>query len=215
MENNTEDPFYDKEPCGRKCPISKMLKATSWLVLVALMASTIWFFVELVWMPFGGSAKAEALPSITRTEEQRVEWIMDHAYPKLNADKRAKYRHSIMKWSAKYDLCPVTVASIIWKESKFDEKCKYLGALGPMQTIPRYHRDRMAKAGISVGDICTIDKGVHIGCIVFKHYMDKSKGNVHMALKRYNGCVNAKNPKYVRDVIGMRDRSKSQRSKKL
>lgn len=140
---------------------------------------------------------------------QRLDRIMDHAYPKLRPEKRARYRASIMKWSERYDLCPVTVASIIWKESKFDEKCRYLGALGPMQTIPRYHRDRMAKAGISVADISTIDKGVHIGCIVFRHYMDKSKGNVHKALKYYNGCVNSKNPKYVRDVLGMREKSKS------
>ena len=143
-----------------------------------------------------------------RDVHQRIDRIMDHAYPKLTPQKRVQYKKSIMKWSERYSLCPVTVASIIWKESKFDEKCKYLGALGPMQTIPRYHRDRMAKAGISVGDICTIDKGIHIGCIVFKHYLDKSKGNVEMALKRYNGCVNAKNPKYVRDIIGMRERSK-------
>ena len=135
--------------------------------------------------------------------------IMDHAYPKLHPQKREKYRASIMKWSERYDLCPLTVASIIWKESKFDEKCRYLGALGPMQTIPRYHRDRMAKAGISVADISTIDKGVHIGCIVFRHYMDKSKGNVHKALKYYNGCVNAKNSRYVRDVLGMRDKSRA------
>lgn len=150
----------------------------------------------------------------TSAVHQSLDRIMDHAYPKLRPEKREKYRESIMRWSERYDLCPVTVASIIWKESKFDEKCRYLGALGPMQTIPRYHRDRMAKAGISVADISTIDKGVHIGCIVFRHYMDKAKGDVRKALKYYNGCINAKNPKYVRDVLGMRDKSKAERRRK-
>jgi len=138
----------------------------------------------------------------------RLDRIMDHAYPKLSNSKREKYRTSILRWSGKYGLCPVTVASIIWKESKFDEKCRYKGAVGPMQTIPRYHRKRMAAIGVSDGDLCTIDKGVHIGCVVFKHYLDKSHGNVVNALKRYNGCVGAKNPKYVRDILAMRDGSK-------
>lgn len=159
------------------------------------------------------NAKASSLQQTEHPVKQmqinrQLDKIMDHAYPKLHPEKREKYRKSIIKWSTEYDLCPVTVASIIWKESKFDERCKYLGALGPMQTIPRYHRQRMATAGISVSDICTIDKGVQIGCIVFKHYLDKSNGNVAMALKRYNGCVNAKNPKYVRDILNMRDKTR-------
>ena len=189
-----------------KGPSAKFLAFIAMLLIVLAM-------VLCGTMMMASKARASSLQRVEHPVKQmqinrQLDRIMDHAYPKLHPQKREKYRQSIMRWSSEYDLCPVTVASIIWKESKFDEKCKYLGALGPMQTIPRYHRQRMANAGISVADICTIDKGVQIGCIVFKHYLDKSKGNVTMALKRYNGCVNAKNPKYVRDILNMRDQSR-------
>lgn len=194
----------------------KRLKRISCTILtVVTVLLTAFILVQCLMLAMADKAKASEQafrnnPGI----HQNLDRIMSHAYPKLHPAKREKYRESIIRWSEKYDLCPVTVAAIIWKESKFDEKCRYLGALGPMQTIPRYHRDRMAKAGISVADISTIDKGVQIGCIVFRHYMDKSKGNVRKALKYYNGCVNAKNPKYVRDVIGMRNGSLKQSRKK-
>lgn len=197
-------------PIGNLMPsVKDFLKRTAFAAMALLMFCSIPVSADASACVF--EPKEIILPidfHDNRDVHQRIDRIMDHAYPKLTPQKRVQYKKSILKWSERYSLCPVTIASIIWKESKFDEKCKYLGALGPMQTIPRYHRDRMAKAGISVGDICTIDKGVHIGCIVFRHYMDKSKGDVRKALKYYNGCVNAKNPKYVRDVIGMRDRSK-------
>lgn len=197
-------------PIGNLMPsVKDFLKRTAFAAMALLMFCSIPVSADASACVF--EPKEIILPidfQDNRDVHQRIDRIMDHAYPKLTPQKRVQYKKSILKWSERYSLCPVTVASIIWKESKFDEKCKYFGAMGPMQTIPRYHRDRMAKAGISVGDICTIDKGVRIGCIVFKHYMDKSKGDVRKALKYYNGCVNAKNPKYVRDVIGMRDRSK-------
>jgi soluble lytic murein transglycosylase-like protein len=193
---------------------NKILKAMSRTLIFIVMLLLVYGMVQIGLMLMASKASASTMlhpASVTMQQKQvnqRLDRIMDHAYPKLHPEKREKYRKSIIKWSSEYNLCPITVASIIWKESKFDEKCKYLGALGPMQTIPRYHKQRMASAGISVGDICTIDKGVQIGCIVFKHYLDKSNGNVTMALKRYNGCVNAKNPKYVRDILNMRDKSK-------
>ena len=194
----------------------KRLKRISCTILtVVTVLLTAFILVQCLMLAMADNAKAsDASFRNNPGVHQNLDRIMSHAYPKLHPAKREKYRKSIIRWSEKYDLCPVTVAAIIWKESKFDEKCRYLGALGPMQTIPRYHRDRMAKAGISVADISTIDKGVQIGCIVFRHYMDKSKGNVSKALKYYNGCVNAKNPKYVRDVIGMRNGSLKQLRKK-
>ena len=194
----------------------RKLKRISCSVLAFVVVFLIAFIlVECLILAMADRANASGGSFRNNTEvHQQLDRIMNGAYPKLQPAKREKYRDSIMKWSERYDLCPVTVAAIIWKESKFDEKCRYLGALGPMQTIPRYHRDRMAKAGISVSDISTIDKGVRIGCIVFRHYLNKSKGDVRKALKYYNGCVNAKNPKYVRDVIGMRDGSLKRGRKK-
>ena len=187
------------------------LKFFSWLLLIIIATVCIFFLGELAYRTCveSGVAHASIVSERTASNEASIHYIMDHAYPKLTDKKRQQYITSIMKWSSEYNLCPVTVASIIWKESKFDEKCRYQGAIGPMQTIPRYHIQRMKSAGVSHSELDTIDKGVKIGCVVFKHYLDMSKGNVSMALKRYNGCVNAKNPKYVRDVLGMKDRSKN------
>ena len=208
MENLSSEPFKEGELSEKPRRGIRML---SWIILTIIAGVFLFFAGDLAYRTFFSGNVAHAAVLKDKTSTESVHYIMNHAYPKLSDKKRQQYMDSIMKWSEKYDLCPVTVASIIWKESKFNEKCRYQGAIGPMQTIPRYHRQRMASAGISHLDLDTIDKGVQIGCIVFKHYLDKSGGNVHNALKRYNGCVKAKNPKYVRDVLGMRDRAKSGR----
>lgn len=208
MDNLSTDNLEEGKAVERP---KRCIKCLSWILLIIIGAFFIFFIGDFAWRHFYGKGLAHAAST---NDVAGVHYVMDHAYPKLTDAKRQKYLDSIMKWSREYDLCPVTVASIIWKESKFNEKCRYQGAIGPMQTIPRYHKQRMASAGIRHSDLDTIDKGVQIGCIVFRHYMDKSKGNVSKALKYYNGCVNAKNPKYVRDVIAMRDRSKAKRTKK-
>lgn len=211
MENNTEEPIKKYALPNAALTVKRPgLKFVSWLLLIIIISVCVFFLGELAYRTYtkGGVAHATALNGI-KANEASIHYIMDHAYPKLTDKKRQQYMDSIMKWSSEYNLCPVTVASIIWKESKFDEKCRYQGAIGPMQTIPRYHTQRMKTAGVSRSELDTIDKGVKIGCVVFKHYLDKSKGDVSMALKRYNGCVGAKNPKYVRDIIGMRDRSRN------
>ena len=204
--DTTSEPYKSGEHYDRP---ARCLKVLSWILLIVILSVCCFFLGDLAYGTFGKNGTAKAASINESKDASSIHYIMDHAYPKLSDSKRQKYMDSILKWSKKYDLCPVTVASIIWKESKFDEKCRYKGAIGPMQTIPRYHRQRMANAGIKDCDLNTIDKGVQIGCIVFKHYLDKSKGCTVSALKRYNGCVGAKNPKYVRDIIGMREKSKT------
>ena len=208
MDNLSTDNFEAGKTVEKP---KRCIKCLSWILLIVIGSFLLFFLGDFISRNFcdRGVAFAASAKDIAGVHN-----VMDHAYPKLSNAKRQKYLDSILKWSREYDLCPITVASIIWKESKFNEKCRYQGAIGPMQTIPRYHKKRMAGAGIRHSDLDTIDKGVQIGCIVFRHYMNKSKGNVSKALKYYNGCVNAKNPKYVRDVIAMRDRSKSKGTKK-
>ena len=63
-----------------------------------------------------------------------------------------------------------------------------VGAVGLMQVMP-VHR-----GGWSCGyDLEDIDTNVCLGARVFKHYLDRSDGELERALLRYNGCVTGSN----------------------
>ena len=54
--------------------------------------------------------------------ERRLDRIMEKSNKKLSDSKKALFKQYIMKWANEYELSPVFVASIIHRETNFNEK---------------------------------------------------------------------------------------------
>ena len=137
---------------------------------------------------------------------QRLEKIMNRSNSSLSDKKKEQYKKSIIKWAYKYDLSPVFVASIIHRETNFRENLvSSAGAKGCMQIMPKFHKDKLKKLGITEKDLSNIDYGVNIGCQIIKEYLENADWDYRKALYRYVGAVNNVElaQQYVSDIFEM------------
>ena len=87
------------------------------------------------------------------------------------------------------DLPPELVLAVIEVESNFDPYAiSIAGARGLMQVMPFWLKE-IGKPGDSLFRIQT---NLRFGCTILKYYLQKEKGNLHAALKRYNGTRESK-----------------------
>lgn len=136
--------------------------------------------------------------------EKRIERIMDKSNSKLSDTKKALYKQYIMKWAEKYELSPIFVASIIHRETNFNEKAvSKSNARGPMQVLYKYHKDKCNKLGIKEKDLHTINHGINIGCQIIRQYLEWNEWNYRAALKKYVGAVNNSADGYIDDIFKM------------
>lgn len=81
-------------------------------------------------------------------------------------------------------LTPEVVLAVIDVESNFNQYAiSVAGARGLMQVMPFWLKE-IGKSGDSLFRVQT---NLRLGCTILKYYLDKEKGNLHAALKRYNG----------------------------
>ena len=87
------------------------------------------------------------------------------------------------------DLPPELVLAVIEVESNFDPYAiSIAGARGLMQVMPFWLKE-IGKPGDSLFRVQT---NLRFGCTILKYYLQKEKGNLHAALKRYNGTRESK-----------------------
>lgn len=136
--------------------------------------------------------------------EELVERIMNKSNPNLSDKKKAEYKKYILKWSLKYNLSPAFVASMIHRETNFNENAvSKSNARGAMQVLYRYHKDKCDKIGIKEKDLHSINHGINIGCQVIRQYLDWNDGDYRAALEKYVGSVNNSADGYIRDIFSM------------
>ena len=109
-----------------------------------------------------------------------------------------------MKWAIKYELSPVFVASMIHRETNFNEKAvSKSNARGCLQVIAKWHPEKLKELGIQEKDLHSINHGIHIGCLVIREYLERSNWNYREALKKYVGAVNNSADGYIDDIFAM------------
>ena len=136
--------------------------------------------------------------------ERRLDKIMEKSNKKLSDSKKALFKQYIMKWANEYELSPVFVASIIHRETNFNEKAvSKSNARGPMQVLYKYHKDKCEKLGIKEQDLHTINHGINVGCQVIRQYLEWNNWNYRAALKKYVGAVNNSADGYIEDIFKM------------
>lgn len=81
-------------------------------------------------------------------------------------------------------LPPELVLAVIDVESNFSQYAiSSAGARGLMQIMPFW----LTEIGRPGDSLFRIQTNLRLGCTILKYYLDKEQGNLHAALKRYNG----------------------------
>jgi soluble lytic murein transglycosylase-like protein len=84
------------------------------------------------------------------------------------------------------ELNPELVLAVIDIESRFDRfAISRVGARGLMQVMPFWLKE-LKRPNDNLFDITT---NLRIGCTILKYYLEKSDGNLRVALARYNGSL--------------------------
>ncbi len=119
------------------------------------------------------------LADMSRRLEQRVP---DPAF-------RVELLRNVHYEARRAELSPELVLAVIEVESNFSQYAiSVAGARGLMQVMPFWLKE-IGKPGDSLFRIQT---NLRFGCTILKYYLQKEKGNLHAALKRYNGTRESK-----------------------
>ena len=112
--------------------------------------------------------------SSERLKRQKPEWMV-----------RQEFLQTLWYESQRAGLDPALVLGLIQVESNFRKfAISPVGARGYMQVMPFWART------LGDGDASSLfhmQTNLRFGCVILRHYLDREKGDLFMALGRYNG----------------------------
>nr|WP_246071587.1 lytic transglycosylase domain-containing protein [Inhella inkyongensis] len=101
------------------------------------------------------------------------------------AQTRIEFLETVWYESRRAGLEPALVLGLIQVESGFRKYAiSVVGARGYMQVMPFWAR--MIGDG-HVAKLFHMQTNLRFGCVILRHYLDREKGDLFMALGRYNG----------------------------
>ena len=111
--------------------------------------------------------------------------------PHLDNDTADQIATAIIEASVVYSLDPYLVLGVIHAESSARVDAVNGDCLGLMQVRISIWEDVLQREGIigttSRGDLWTVEPAVMAGSFILRHYLDKTDGDIHSALKLYSG----------------------------
>lgn len=147
----------------------------------------------MTFSPVNSETTAEVNKRLKAEKQALTQWVMANAHNKISQAKASKIVEYVYKYSTVYDLDPLLVLSIAKTESGFRENAvSSYGAMGLMQVVPRYHTGRLKGR-----DPNKVNVSIEVGADILSEYMDSSKNNLRVALKKYSGSKNG----YYKDVV--------------
>lgn len=154
-------------------------------------------FVSLLFISFSVFAQTQPQWSASLSPEEQVvaQWAYEQSGRKTSPKTIERIVHRTYVEAGKQGVDPLTVFSIIWKESRFNPKATSVcGAKGLMQVLPKYHR--AALAGRSP---YSVDTSIEVGTKIYAEYLSIHRTE-RKAMSRYSG--GARN--YHRNVVATR-----------
>jgi soluble lytic murein transglycosylase-like protein len=125
-----------------------------------------------------------------KTPLERARWLaaMSDRLPTRNAPdyrSRIEFLKTVHYEATRAGLDPQMVLGLIQVESGFKKYAvSYAGARGYMQIMP-FWTDLIADG--DARKLFDMRTNIRMGCVILRHYLDLEKGDVYMALGRYNG----------------------------
>jgi hypothetical protein len=127
-----------------------------------------------------------------------LEPIIRRLQPKLDGKLAERISNEILKYSSEYRLPPNLVIHVMNRESGFRPLItSKAGALGLMQVIPKWHKEKLEAMKISKNEVYHIDNNVKLGCWILREYFDQS-GDIEKTLKKY---VGGNHEVYIKDIL--------------
>ena len=122
-----------------------------------------------------------------RLRKRKVEWL-----------ERKEFLQTVWYESRRAGLDPGLVLGLIQVESNFRKfAVSPVGARGYMQVMPFW--TRVIGDG-DAGKLFHMQTNLRFGCVILRHYIDRERGELFMALGRYNGSRGK--PQYPDAVFG-------------
>lgn len=127
-----------------------------------------------------------------------ADWIVQHTRGKVTHAQAVKIVKAVYKHSFEQQVDPDIIFKIIQVESTYNQKAKGGSAIGLMQIIPYWHKDK-----IKGRSLYNVDTNVEVGVKIYKEYLGRSNGNIRKALWRYNASATKK--RYAEKVLRLSD----------
>ena len=136
-----------------------------------------------------GSAEPQLVFADAQQQRQCDLWArsLQHKLVKRKPDEmvRLEFLNTVCYEAKRAGLEPSLVLGLIQVESAFRKfAISSVGARGYMQIMPFWVR--LIGDG-DVGKLFHMQTNLRFGCVILRHYLDREKGNLFMALGRYNG----------------------------
>jgi soluble lytic murein transglycosylase-like protein len=134
---------------------------------------------------------APPVPEFPDTESRMryLRWLgsMSERLVKKKADwnTRTEFLQTVWYETKRAGLDVSMVLGLIQVESNFRKfAVSRVGARGYMQVMPFWTR---VLADGDAGKLFHLQTNLRFGCVILRHYLDRERGDVYMALGRYNG----------------------------
>jgi soluble lytic murein transglycosylase-like protein len=151
---------------------------------------------------------APPLPEFPSTEAQLayLKWLGETSVrlktKKPDWEVRKEFLQTVWYESKRAGLDTSLVLGLITVESNFRKfAVSIAGARGYMQVMPFW--TRVIGDG-DAGKLFHMQTNLRFGCVILRHYLDREKGDLYMALGRYNGSRGR--PEYPNAVFGAKKR---------
>ncbi len=140
--------------------------------------------------------EAQTIHYVLDQEEEQLRVMMQEVMDIAGIDNELKAQHYAniyIEAARNYDLNPRLLLLLTLIESRFDPQAESnKGALGMTQVMPKVWLKKIEFIS-DRKDLLDPFLNIHAGAHVLRHYLDRSKGNVKLALLMYNrgeGAVN-------------------------
>ncbi|EWS56651.1 murein transglycosylase C [Methylibium sp. T29] len=115
---------------------------------------------------------------------------------------RVEFLETLWYESRRAGLDPGLVLGLVEVESGFRKYAvSVAGARGYMQVMPFWMR---TIGDGDVGRLFHLQTNLRFGCVILRHYLDRERGDLYLALGRYNGSRGR--PEYPNAVFAARKR---------
>lgn len=129
----------------------------------------------------------------TSESAEKLRSYLQNTY-KVSAAEAVTIVSAVFRHSDEHNVAPELVFSVIDSESSFRNNAKSpADAIGLMQVVAVWHQDKIRVGGGSDKLLWNSEFNIKIGTHILREYINRSRGNVHEALARYNGSFGANN----------------------
>jgi hypothetical protein len=200
-----DDHYTGPRPIPSKSPLESLLavgRRMRWGAAVVLLVALCFLLVAFVWGP--RPTKIKHKPQADSVTMQVHRFLRQRGAP---AERAGPVARAIVEASKQHEMDPALVAAIVTVENPTlrSRATSRAGAVGLMQVMPFWRRDRKARVACGGSDLTNDAVNLCFGIHVLKFTM-RSRQTLSGALLYYNGCRSFRAPcgRYPRWVLARR-----------